>query len=136
MSKATIIYVSEPVFRTTIIFSVHPSEEIAHKDVKKHHADILPNDFFDWNNDYYDGNQGATCAIQRGQAVIWLPRYDRSGLRNGQLTHEIQHVVSAFLCSHIGIPHVNDSDEAFSYLMQFYTRTFIDAWYNTPQKKK
>lgn len=62
----------------------------------------------------------------RGESIIWFPKEPIPEFP--QIAHEVSHAVFHMLSS-IGIPHTDDTDEIYAYLIEYLT-TVIHEWLN------
>lgn len=107
--------ISIPIYRETLNIFFGPTEDAIAAAI----ADKVP-------------DEAAECALRRkrgvngmfryieneGYYVIWLPEVPKTIGQFGVLIHELEHFLYCFMDVR-GIPHTNDSDEAYAYLFEF-----------------
>jgi len=76
----------------------------------------------------FKGNEGGKCFEVRGYGIIiWMPMFKKEAQYLGVLAHEITHAV-VFVFDVVSIKVDADNSEPMAYLMESYTRRFLQEW--------
>jgi hypothetical protein len=78
----------------------------------------------DETDDLNMSNDGRTVMLKGGQTVIRLKDFQNNGVYIALLAHEALHAVF-FLMNKVGITYGEDSDEAYTYALQWLMSTLL-----------
>lgn len=111
------IYFYDEVYAQNILFCVG-TQEATKKYIKK---------CYDLDLDF-KGDEGGKCFGVRGYGIIiWMPMFKKDPIYLGILAHEILHAV-LFIFDIAGVKVDADNSEPTAYLMESYTRRFLEKF--------
>ena len=127
-------YLSNGTYKNGVIVTVGLDKKEIKKYLKK--MDCLPT-YKGVDSNYWDQIQkrdsaAVTHDLSNGWTHIEMYDWKNSPYYISVAVHELFHAVG-FLFDRIGLPHTHDTDEAWAYQLDFYTKQFMEL-INTKQK--
>ena len=121
------------VFPLVLAFSFNESDVMFRKRVDSAELSVPDEEIFILGSALKQ--KGRTVLCEEQQFILIRPNFiPKTNTEYSFLQHEIFHAV-CFVMSQVGMKLSDDSDEAYAYLISFYTREFYDL-IDKKQKKK
>ena len=70
--------------------------------------------------------EGITLMTSTNDVIVHLPEKPKNNKGISTLTHELFHA-SSFILEGAGIPHTNDTEEAYAYLLEYLVTEALDS---------